>query len=226
VARGRNHAYLSRDASRAAVEKLFKLLEETRVGNTSVSQLLTVMAEWWLGIGTGGSDPPKLLSLLALRELTAGKEGKWLGAWLSYEAVVTPVPEAVARWLDGAYRVSVEPPREGAVGFYVYFERGGKRFKLHTDFANFRLYCESCGEAARDVLTAVARALSVDPMWHRNALVLPADVGWAMFLRPWAIHNMSLPVEDGGRELLRMEVLEARANGEAKFACGTTSGKR
>ena len=64
------------------------------------------------------------------------------------------------------------------------------------------------------------------PKWHWNALGFPADVGWAMFLRLWARYNVSLPIEEGGRELLRIEVLEARANGEAKFACGTTSGKR
>jgi len=50
---------------------------------------------------------------------------------------VTTVPEELARWLEGVYRVSVEPSRDvlrGAVGFDVYFERGGERFKLHTDF--------------------------------------------------------------------------------------------
>jgi len=33
------------------------------------------------------------LPLRALRELAAGREGRWLGTWLSYEAVVTPAPE-------------------------------------------------------------------------------------------------------------------------------------
>jgi len=53
--------------------------------------------------------------------------------------------------------------------------------------------------------------------WHWNALVLPAEVGWPMFLRLWKTYNMSLPIVMGRRELLRVEVLEARANGEAEF---------
>jgi len=229
VAKGRNHAYLSRDASREAVVKLFKRLEEARVGDAPASQLLKAVAEWWLGVGIGGSDPPKLLSLRALRELAAGKMGKWLEAWLSYEAVVERVPEAVARWLDGAYRVSVEPPQRGAVGFDVYFERGGKMFRLSTDFSYFHLYCESCRGAAEGVLRAVAEALGVEARLEggdsdkgrqdsgKKRLVLPAEVGWAVFLKLWARYNMSLRVEEGGRELLRVEVLEARADGTAKF---------
>jgi len=138
---------------------------------------------------------------------------------------VTPIPEEVARWLEGVYRVSVEPSRERAVGFDVYFERGGERFKLHTDFTDFRLYCD-CKTSAKRVLEAVAELLrpAVEqsatgewPKWEGNALVLPAGVGWAMFLRLWARYNMSLRVEEGGRELLRVEVLEARADGTAKF---------
>jgi len=218
VQRGKGAAVLSRDASRAAVEELFKRLEEARVGNAPAHQLLTAVAEWWLGVGTGGSDPPKLLSLLAFRELAAGKEGEWLGAWLSYEAVVTPVPEEVERWLEGVYRVSIEPPREGSVGFDVYFGRGGVRFKLHTDFTDFRLYCERCGGAARGVLTAVAKALGVEePNWEGNALDLPSEVGWPTFLKLWARYNMSLPIEEGGGELLRVEVLDVESNREANF---------
>jgi len=218
---GKSAAVLSREASRAAVEELFKRLEEAKVGGASASQLLTAVAEWWLRVGTGGSDQPKPISLFALRELAAGREVRWLGAWLSYEAVVTPVPEGVEKWLEGIYRVSVEPPRDvlrGAVGFDAYFERGGERYKLHTDFTDFYLYCESCGEAARGVLTAAARTLGVEkPRWDKNALVLPAEVGWPMFLRLFERYNMSLRVEEGGRELLRVEVLEARADGTAKF---------
>jgi len=215
---GKSAAVLSRDASRAAVEALFKQLEEVKIGDTPALQFFTAVAEWWLGVGTGGSRPPKLLSLRALRELAAGEEGRWVGAWLSYEAVVARVPEAVARWFEGVYRVSVEPPQRGAVGFYVYFERGGERFKLHTDLSYFHLYCESCGGAAKDVLTVAAKALGIKkPRWVGNALVLPAGVGWAVFLNLFERHSMSLRVEEGGQELLRVEVLEARADGKAKF---------
>jgi len=123
----------------------------------------------------------------------------------------------VERWLEGVYRVSIEPPREGSVGFDVYFERGGVRFKLHTDFSDFRLYCERCGGTAEGVLRTVAEVLGVVPRWMGNALDLPADVGWPIFLRLWERHNISLPIEDGGRELLRVEVLDVKSNGEAKF---------
>ena len=230
---GESAASLSRAASRAAVKRLFKRLEEARVGNVPALHLLTAVAEWWLGVGTSGSDPPKLLSLLALRELAAGKEGRWLRAWLSYEAAVTPAPEEVEKWLDGVYRVSVKPSRDpltGAVSFDAEFEQGGERFKLHTDFTSFRLYCDSCSEtSARGVLEAVAEELrpAVErlgpaagewPKLHWNALVLPAEVGWPMFLKLWARHNMSLRVpKEGVKELLCVEVLEARADGTAKL---------
>jgi len=222
VQRGKGTAVLTRGASRAAVEKLFRRLEEAKIGGASAIHFLTAVAEWWLGVGTGGSDPPKLLSLLALRELASGKEGEWLGAWLSYEAVVTTVPEAVKKWLNGVHSVSVKPPQEGGIGFDVYFERGGVRFRLHTDFTDFRLFCVACGDEAGGVLRTVAEVLGVEPRLEgkdsdKKRLVLPAGAGWAVFLKLWSRYNMSFTIRDGDRELLRVEVLEARANGEAKF---------
>ena len=38
-----------------------------------------------------------------------------------------------------------------------------------------------------------------------------------MFLKLWRRHDISLRVEERGEELLRVEVLEARADGTAKF---------
>jgi len=218
VKREGEKAILSREASRAAVEKLFRQLKDARMG--SVHQLLAAVADWWLRVGTGGSRPPKLISLLTSRELVSGEVGKWLKAWLSYETAVTPVTEVVEHWLNGVYRVFVKPPRDtliDAVSFYVYFEHDGKRFKLHTDFSVFRLSCESCGEGAKGVLATVAKALGVELRWEGNALDLPADVGWAILLRLWHKYDMSLPIVKGGKELLRVEVLEARADGTAKF---------
>jgi len=62
------------------------------------------------------------------------------------------------------------------------------------------------------------------PWRRRGAFDLPAEVGWPMFLRLWARRNVSLRVpKEGGQELLRVEVLEARADGTAN---GTTSGAR
>jgi len=56
------------------------------------------------------------------------------------------------------------------------------------------------------------------PKWYRNALVLPDDVGWAVFLKLWARHNMSLRVpKEGDKEFLRIEVLDVKSNGAAKF---------
>ena len=226
VQREGKDAVLTRGASRAAVERLFKRLEETKIGNVSALHLLAVVAEWWLGVGTGGSDPPKLLSLFALRELTAGKKGKWLRAWLSYEAAVTTVPEAVEKWLSGAHPTSVKSSRDAltdAVSFDAHFERGGVRFKLHTDLADFYLYCESCRKAAEGVLRAVAEALGVlEPRLEgkdsgKKRLVLPAVVGWATFLKLWHKYDTSLSIEDGDRELLRVEMFDVKLNGEAKF---------
>jgi len=79
VQRGKGAAVLSRDVSRAAVERLFKRLEEVRVGDVPASQLLTAVAEWWLEVGIGGSTPPKLLSLLAFRELKLARRAGGLG---------------------------------------------------------------------------------------------------------------------------------------------------
>jgi len=42
-------------------------------------------------------------------------------------------------------------------------------------------------------------------------------VSWAMFLRLWRGYNMSLRVEEGEQELLRVEVWGPKPNGEAKF---------
>jgi len=55
------------------------------------------------------------------------------------------------------------------------------------------------------------------PTWEGNALDLVAGVSWPMFLRLWARHNISFSIERDGRELLRVEVLEAGADGTAKF---------
>jgi len=101
--------------------------------------------------------------------------------------------------------------------------------RLYTDFAHFRLSCDCSGEAsARRVLESVAEWLrpAVErlglttkewPKWHGDALVLPTGVGWAMLLRLWKVYNTSYSIREGDRELLRAEVLEARADGMAKF---------
>jgi len=112
---------------------------------------------------------------------------------------VTPAPEKVERWLDGVYSVSVKPFSDlltSAVSFDAYFGRGGERFRLHTDLRSFYLYCESCGDAARDVLKAVAKALGIEkPKWYGDSLELPADVGWPTFLKLWHKYNASSPAE-------------------------------
>jgi len=38
-----------------------------------------------------------------------------------------------------------------------------------------------------------------------------------VFLKLWKMYNMSLLIKDGDRKLLRVEVLEARADGTARF---------
>ena len=69
------------------------------------------------------------------------------------------MPETVEKWLKWAWPTFVELSRDpltGAVDYDIYFERGGVKFKLHTNFTNFLLSCESCGGIVEDVLRAVA----------------------------------------------------------------------
>jgi len=194
------------------------------------------LAKSWSGLA--GSHAPKLISLLALAQLLGVVEGRWVvELWLAHKAATTPTPPEMAQVLDRLFaRVeSVDKVKWEERGVNIYFKlrglkgaEGAVMLRSYTDFNSFRLYCESCSEAsARRVLEAVAEWLrpAVEglaagewPKWFRRALVLPAEVGWAVFLKLWARHNVSLPVpKDGGRELLRVEVLEARAGGTAKF---------
>ena len=69
----------------------------------------------------------------------------------------------------------------------------------------------------RRLRLTVAKERLVWPRWHGNALALPASVGWPIFLELWKRYNMSLRVPKEGRELLRVEVLDVKPNGEAKF---------
>jgi len=169
--------------------------------------------------------------------------GRWaVELWLAHKAAATPVEPEVAQVLDKLF-ARVEDVGEvewGKGSVNISFKVRGVEgvshtvaLKLYTDFRNFYLYCDSCSEtSAKRVLGAVAERLrpAVEqlerqlklvteewPRWEGNALVLPAGVGWAMFLRLWKGYNVSLRVEEGGRELLRVEVLEARASGLAKF---------
>jgi len=211
---GKYYAYFDRDTSRMAIERLFRSLKEMKIGGMSALWLFTVAAEWWLRVGVGGSNQPKLLSLLALRELAAGRVEEWLKTWLSYEAATARMPEAVSRVADEeTYGVMI---KIGEGSFDAYFEWRGKGFRLHTDLANFLLYCRK-GARAEETLRKFARELRVEPKWHGSALDLPAKVGWALFLRLWHRYNMALLVVEGDRELLRVEVLEVRPDRSAKF---------
>jgi len=201
------------------------------------------LAKSWIGLA--GSDAPKVISLLALAQLLGVVEGKWaVELWLAHKAATAPVEPEVAEVLDRFF-ARVESVDRGSgtggngeeVGVNLSFKVRGLEgvsravtLRLYTDFRHFRLYCDSCisETSARRVLETVAEwlRLAVErlaaekqkwPRWYGNALVLPADVGWPIFLELWKKYNMSLPIRDGGRELLRVEVLEARADGTAKF---------
>jgi len=200
----------------------------------------TALVKSWSGLA--GSDVPKLISLLALAQLLGVVEGKWaVELWLVHKATTTP---KVAKALSGLFsRVeSVDKVYWAERGVNLYFKlgyvEGAERavtLRLHTDLHNFYLYCHTCSEASAErVLKAVAEdlrpcveqtrkqmGLVADerewPKWYRNAIFLSAEVGWAMFLKLWEKYNVSLPVEREGRELLRVEVLDARLDGSAKF---------
>jgi len=195
--------------------------------------------------GLAGADAPKIISLLALAQLLGVVEGKWaVELWLAHKAATTPMPPEAAEVLDKLFaRVEgVEKVKWTEGGVNIYFKVRGLEdasravtLRLYADFRHFLFYCDSCSEtSAERVLRTLAEELrpAVEqlrrrlglaaegrewPRWRWNALALPADMGWPVFLRLWHKYNMSLPVEEGGRELLRIEVLEARPDGSAKF---------
>jgi len=201
-----------------------------------------VLAKSWSGLA--GSHAPKVVSLLALAQLLDVVEGEWaVELWLAHKAATTPTPPEVAQALNSflARVEGVDKVKWGERGVNIYFKIRGLEgveqavvLRLYTNFAYFRLYCDSCVSEtfARRVLESVAERLcpAVEqlerqlklvteewPKWEGNALILPAGVGWPMFLRLWTRKYVSLRVEEGGRVLLRVEVLEARADGSAKF---------
>jgi len=171
------------------------------------------LAKSWNGFA--GLEAPKLISLLALAQLLGVVEGKWaVEFWLAHKAVVTLVEPEVAQVLDRLFaRVEevgeVKWEEEGvSLSFKVRDVRSAEQvvtLRLHTDFAHFYLYCDSCSEAsARRALETVAEQLrpAVEqlegrlrlaakkwPKWEGNALVLPAKMGWPMFLKLWRGYN-------------------------------------
>jgi len=81
---------------------------------------------------------------------------------------------------------------------------------------NICVWCAS--EPAVEVLGFVALRLGQrDRRCWEVSLVLPAGVGWVMFLKLWTRKYAPFLVEKGGRELLCVEVLDVKSNGEAKF---------
>jgi len=224
----------------AHVEDAAKVLEAVLKGE--VLEYATSLARSWNGLA--GSNAPKVVSLLALAQLLGVVKEEWaVELWLAHKAAATPVEPEVAQALDKLFaRVEgVGEVKWGKGSVSLSFKVRGLEgvshtvtLKLNTNFAYFRLSCDSCDDEtpAGRVLETVAewlrpavellegrlRLVAVEwPKWHGDALELPAGVGWAVFLRLWARRNVSLRVEKEGRELLRVEVLEARADGTAKF---------
>jgi len=224
-------------------EDATRVLKALFVGD--VLECAVSLARSWNGLA--GSHAPKLISLLTLAQLLNVVEGKWaIELWLAHKATATPTPPEAAKALNKLLsRVEwVEGEKWTEGGVSLYFKLRGEEgaelaavFRLYTNFHDFHLYCHLCSEAsARRILGAVAEELRLAveqlerrlrlaaaeerlewPKWEGNALVLPAEVGWPLFLKLWKRHKMSLPVEEGRREVLRVEVLEARADGLAKF---------
>jgi len=202
-----------------------------------VLECATALAKSWSGLA--GADAPKVISLLALAQLLGVVEDKWaVELWLAHKAATTTTPPEVAQVIDRFFArvegVGEVKWEERGVNLYFKLRGLGGTFhavtlRLYTNFHDFYLHCDSCsGASARRVLEAVAKWLrpAVEwlglaaekwPRWEGNALDLPAEVGWPMFFKLWKMYNMSLPIEEGGRRLLRVEVLEARADGTAKF---------
>jgi len=219
----------------ASSEDAAKVLRAVLMGE--VIEYAVSLARSWNGLA--GADTPKLISLLALAQLLGIVEGKWaVELWLAHKAATTLVKPEVTQVLDGllARIISIDEVKWKERGVSLSFRLRGMEdvsravtLRLYTDFAHFRLSCDCSGKAsARRVLEAVVEWLrpAVErleltakerPKWHGDALVLSAEVGWAMLLRLWKVYNTSYSIRDGDRELLRVEVLEARADGTAKF---------
>jgi len=224
----------------ANVEDATRVLKALLAGD--MLEYVASLTKSWSGLA--GSNAPKLISLLALAQLLGVVEGKWaMKLWLVHKAATTPTPPEVAKALDGFLSKveGVEGEKWAEGGVNLYFRVRGVEsseravvLRLYTDFTHFYFYCESySGTSARRVLGAVAEELRLAverlerkrvakegqkwPKWHWNALELPAGVGWPIFLKLWTRRNMSLPIEEGGRELLRVEVLDVRPDGSAKF---------
>jgi len=175
--------------------------------------------------GLAGSHAPKLVSLLTLAQLLGVVEGKWaVELWLAHRAAVASTPLAMAELFKRVVRVEKVKWMERSVE--VYFKlwdalRGASRaieFRLKTDLNVFRLYCDSYSEmASRGALEAFARELGAELKWNKNALRLSAEVGWPLFLKLWERYKTALLVEEDGREVLRIEVLEVRPDGSARL---------
>jgi len=200
-----------------------------------VLEYATALAMSWNGLA--GSHAPNVVSLLALAQLLGVVEGKWaVELWLAHKAATTPVePEAaeiIGRFFARVEGVGEVDWAERDVNLYFRLRsledvEQTVTLRLYTDFAHFYLYCDD--EATRErVLKVVAEWLrpTVEllgwaaeewPRWHRDALVLPAGVDWVMFLKLWTRKYASFLMEEGGREFLRVEVLDVKSNGEAMF---------
>jgi len=225
----------------ASPEDAAKVLRAILVGE--VLEYAMSLAMSWSRLA--GSNAPKLISLLALAQLLGVIKGRWaVELWLAHKAATTPVKPEVAKVLNGllARVESVDKDKWTERGVSLYFKlrdvENATRvavFRLYTDFHDFHLHCESCNETTVGrILGAVAEKLrpAVEqmrrrlglaaegqewPKWEGNALELPAGVGWSMFLKLWERYSMSLPVVESGLEVLRVEVLDARPDGSAKF---------
>jgi len=200
------------------------------------------LARSWSGLA--GSDAPKYVTLLALAQLLGVVERRWaVELWLAHKASTTSLkPEAAKALEDFLAKVEgVDKVKWAERGVNLYFKlrnveavSQAATLRLYTDFRDFRLYCHLCSEtSASKVLRAVTEELrfAVEqlkqewiskegqewPKWYWNAISLPAGVGWPVFLRLWVRHNATIRVAEGSRELLRVEVLEARPDGTARF---------
>jgi len=207
-------------------EDVEKVLKAVLTGETL--EFAQSLARSWNGLA--GSHAPKLVSLLALAQLLGVVEGKWVvELWLAHKAATTSMSPKVAtaleKTLDRVEEVVKVKWMERSAEVYFKWRNSAIEgathvavLRLRTDFAHFRLYCDPHNESSsKSVLEAVTSELDEKVKQHRNALNLPADVGWLLFLKLWLRYNMSIRIEEGGRELLRVEVLETRPDSPTKF---------
>ena len=183
---GDNKACFDVETSKTLIAKLFEELRQS-----GKLRELAEAVKWWRSLGMpGGSNPPKLISLMALYERTCGETDYLTESafrlWMEYKGEVfkkaldkAPHVMAVA---DNAYVISLEESEKGAEVKFAYPIKIGQEvawyeYRLWTDWRLYRLYCVS----GYDKLSELARSIDEEAREEEGRFKLSARVGKALY---------------------------------------------